>query len=154
MEEYLSKISSKNFLQVEVKRFQCGYCEFSSVTKLSVDRHMTTHTKEKRTGALAPLFCSYCGDTVPTHAKLSKHVRLEHGATAAIPKKVYECSSCEYKAGTHSLLKAHVRYLILNSSDLLLGLGPSVETRVPKVKLFKIPRSGGSSKILGHQTGD
>ena len=31
--------------EITVKEFQCGLCEFKAATKMSVDRHMQSHTK-------------------------------------------------------------------------------------------------------------
>ena len=34
--------------EITVKEFQCGLCDFKAATKMSVDRHMQSHTKERR----------------------------------------------------------------------------------------------------------
>lgn len=89
--------------EITVKEFQCGLCEFKAATKMSVDRHMQSHTKERR--SLTAGECSMCGESFTNAAKLVAHMRNVHGTI----DKTYQCESCEYRGATHSALKAHMR---------------------------------------------
>ena len=89
--------------EITVKEFQCGLCEFKAATKMSVDRHMQSHTKERR--SLTAGECSMCGESFTNAAKLVSHMRNIHGTI----DKNYQCESCEYRGATHSALKAHMR---------------------------------------------
>ena len=89
--------------EITVKEFQCGLCEFKAATKMSVDRHMQSHTKERR--SLTAGECSMCGESFTNAAKLVSHMRNIHGTI----DKTYQCESCEYRGATHSALKAHMR---------------------------------------------
>ena len=70
---------------------------------MSVDRHMQSHTKERR--SLTAGECSMCGEAFTNAAKLVSHMRTIHGTI----DKTYQCESCEYRGATHSALKAHMR---------------------------------------------
>ena len=70
---------------------------------MSVDRHMQSHTKERR--SLTAGECSMCGEGFTNAAKLVTHMRTVHGTI----DKNYQCESCEYRGATHSALKAHMR---------------------------------------------
>lgn len=89
--------------EITVKEFQCGLCDYKSSTKLSVDRHMQSHTKERR--SLTAGECSMCGEAFTNSAKLVTHMRNAHGTI----EKTYQCESCEYRGATHSALRAHMR---------------------------------------------
>jgi len=89
--------------EITVKEFQCGLCEFKAATKMSVDRHMQSHTKERR--SLTAGGCSMCGESFTNAARLVAHMRNIHGTI----DKTYQCESCEYRGATHSALKAHMR---------------------------------------------
>ena len=63
--------------EITVKEFQCGLCDFKAATKMSVDRHMQSHTKERR--SLTAGECSMCGESFTNAAKLVSHMRTIHG---------------------------------------------------------------------------
>lgn len=78
------------------KRFPCTQCNYKAPSRGKLERHETTHSKEK------PYVCSLCEFRTKREDALTKH-RLIHTG-----EKPYQCELCDYTARTHQGLSKHV----------------------------------------------
>ncbi|XP_056237895.1 zinc finger protein ZFAT-like isoform X1 [Seriola aureovittata] len=100
----------------EGKRFQCSECDFTSVSKPSLLRHMEQHAEFK------PFRCAYCHYSCNIAGPLKRHYNLKH------PNQKYEnagpgqpnpdalkqqggmkCPECEFVYGTKWELNRHLK---------------------------------------------
>ncbi|XP_051489369.1 transcriptional repressor CTCFL [Apus apus] len=106
--------------------FNCGLCTFSSLRTSNLNRHVKTHSDEKRhmchlclrafhtatvlhnhmnthTGT-RPYKCSECDMAFVTSSELSRHRRYKHTL-----EKPFKCSECKYSCVEASKMKRHSR---------------------------------------------
>ncbi|XP_059683395.1 transcriptional repressor CTCFL [Gavia stellata] len=106
--------------------FSCGLCTFTSLRISSLNRHVKTHSDEKRhvchlclkafrtairlhnhlnvhTGT-RPYKCSDCDMAFVTRGELSRHRRYKHTL-----EKPFKCSVCKYSSVEASKMKRHIR---------------------------------------------
>ncbi|XP_032838399.2 transcriptional repressor CTCFL isoform X2 [Tyto alba] len=109
----------------EKEVFSCGLCTFTSLRISSLNRHVKTHSDEKRhvchlclkafrtatllhnhvnvhTG-IRPYKCSDCDMAFVTSGKLSRHRRYKHTL-----EKPFKCSLCKYSSVEASKMKRHI----------------------------------------------
>ncbi|XP_076208215.1 transcriptional repressor CTCFL isoform X7 [Aptenodytes patagonicus] len=108
------------------KVFNCGLCTFTSLRLSSLNRHVKTHSDEKRhvchlclkafrTATLLhnhvnvhtgtrPYKCSDCDMAFVTSGELSRHRRYKHTL-----EKPFKCSVCKYSSVEASKMKRHIR---------------------------------------------
>ncbi|XP_075624960.1 transcriptional repressor CTCFL [Balearica regulorum gibbericeps] len=106
--------------------FNCGLCAFTSLRISSLNRHMKTHSDEKRhvchlclkafrTATLLhnhvnvhtgtrPYKCNDCDMAFVTSGELSRHRRYKHTL-----EKPFKCSVCKYSSVEASKMKRHIR---------------------------------------------
>ncbi|XP_009579071.1 PREDICTED: transcriptional repressor CTCFL-like, partial [Fulmarus glacialis] len=106
--------------------FSCGLCTFTSLRISSLNRHVKTHSDEKRhvchlclkafrTATLLhnhvnvhtgtrPHKCSDCDMAFVTSGELSRHRRYKHTL-----EKPFKCSVCKYSSVEASKMKRHIR---------------------------------------------
>ncbi|KAM6242673.1 transcriptional repressor CTCFL isoform 3-T3 [Spheniscus humboldti] len=108
------------------KVFNCDLCTFTSLRLSSLNRHVKTHSDEKRhvchlclkafrTATLLhnhvnvhtgtrPYKCSDCDMAFVTSGELSRHRRYKHTL-----EKPFKCSVCKYSSVEASKMKRHIR---------------------------------------------
>ncbi|XP_064321360.1 transcriptional repressor CTCFL [Phalacrocorax carbo] len=106
--------------------FSCGLCMFTSLKISNLNRHVKTHSDEKRhvchlclkafrTATLLhnhvnvhtgtrPYKCSDCDMAFVTSGELSRHRRYKHTL-----EKPFKCSVCKYSSVEASKMKRHIR---------------------------------------------
>ncbi|KAK4812894.1 hypothetical protein QYF61_027288 [Mycteria americana] len=106
--------------------FNCGLCTFTSLKISNLNRHVKTHSDEKRhvchlcfkafrTATLLhnhvnvhtgtrPYKCSDCDMAFVTSGELSRHRRYKHTL-----EKPFKCSVCKYSSVEASKMKRHIR---------------------------------------------
>ncbi|XP_066970735.1 zinc finger and BTB domain-containing protein 7A-like isoform X20 [Macrobrachium rosenbergii] len=78
------------------RKYQCGYCGYSTDNTGNLAKHVRVHTKEK------PFQCSLCPLTFTQSMNLKRHVRTHTG------EKPYSCSFCPYRANQSTSVKSHI----------------------------------------------
>ncbi|XP_066970568.1 zinc finger and BTB domain-containing protein 14-like isoform X12 [Macrobrachium rosenbergii] len=78
------------------KVHSCAYCQFTSINKTKLERHLMVHTGEK------PFACSYCPSAFSQKSNLKRHMQTHTG------EKPFLCPLCPYRAGLKQNLKAHM----------------------------------------------
>ncbi|KAM6404476.1 LOW QUALITY PROTEIN: transcriptional repressor CTCFL [Rhynochetos jubatus] len=78
--------------------FSCGLCTFTSLRISSLNRHVETHSDEKRH------MCHLCLKVFRTATLLHHHLNVHTGTRS------YKCSDCDMAFGTSSELSRHRRY--------------------------------------------
>ncbi|XP_064092923.1 zinc finger and BTB domain-containing protein 7B-like isoform X12 [Macrobrachium nipponense] len=78
------------------KVHRCTYCQFTSINKTKLERHLMVHTGEK------PFACSYCPSAFSQKSNLKRHMQTHTG------EKPFLCPLCPYRAGLKQNLKAHM----------------------------------------------
>ncbi|XP_030014418.1 zinc finger protein ZFAT isoform X3 [Sphaeramia orbicularis] len=100
----------------EGKRFQCSECDFTSVSKPSLLRHMEQHTEFK------PFRCAHCRYSCNIAGPLKRHYNRKHpdqkyeNAGPGLPNPdalkhqgVLKCPVCEFVYGTKWELNRHLK---------------------------------------------
>ncbi|XP_042346614.1 zinc finger protein ZFAT-like isoform X2 [Plectropomus leopardus] len=100
----------------EGKRFQCSECDFTSVSKPSLLRHMEQHAEFK------PFRCAHCHYSCNIAGPLKRHYNLKHpdqkyqnagpglpNSDALIQQGGMKCPECEFVYGTKWELNRHLK---------------------------------------------
>ncbi|XP_028280575.1 zinc finger protein ZFAT isoform X3 [Parambassis ranga] len=100
----------------EGKRFQCSECDFTSVSKPALIRHMEQHAKFK------PFRCAHCHYSCNIAGALKRHYNVKHpdhkyeNAGPGLPNPDIlkqqggmKCPECEFVYGTKWELKRHLK---------------------------------------------
>nr|CAH7764374.1 unnamed protein product [Callosobruchus chinensis] len=104
------------------KVYKCSYCEFKTIQKLSLDRHMVNHPNKYN-----PLTCKYCEATFTRKKILNDHMMKKHpDFKEAVSDKIHECSYCSYKTIVKQYLNEHIK---------------KVEARKYKKTCFPLPKN-------------
>lgn len=62
-------------IALDVERFRCKVCNKINGTKAALQRHMSTHTGERK------YVCSYCRKAFTISSSLYRHIRALHDPT-------------------------------------------------------------------------
>nr|XP_042895818.1 zinc finger protein 271 [Parasteatoda tepidariorum] len=88
---FFAAFSKKGF-----KIFQCSYCNYSTVLKKDLTRHIRVHTGEK------PFQCTTCYKCFTQKSHLKSHIRTHTG------EKPFQCTTCYKSFAQKSSLKSHI----------------------------------------------
>ncbi|KAK7082989.1 hypothetical protein SK128_023846 [Halocaridina rubra] len=77
-------------------RYQCSFCNYSTVIKVNLTKHHLVHTGER------PHACSRCPATFSQKANLNTHMRTHTG------EKPFACPKCPYRASQKASLQGHL----------------------------------------------
>uniref|UniRef100_A0A8D8UUE3 RE1-silencing transcription factor A n=1 Tax=Cacopsylla melanoneura TaxID=428564 RepID=A0A8D8UUE3_9HEMI len=78
------------------KRFYCYRCEFNSIYKHSLLKHIRMHLGDK------PYECQICLATFSQNSTLHSHLRTHTG------EKPFKCEHCDYRSQRKSSVKRHI----------------------------------------------
>jgi len=83
------------YVHTQEKEFHCTECEYSSVEKSKLERHMTVHTGSR------PYQCDRCTYASSDNFKLKRHMRIHTG------ERPYKCDLCPAAFAQQNALKVH-----------------------------------------------
>ncbi|CAH1980915.1 unnamed protein product [Acanthoscelides obtectus] len=97
LDDHIIKTHPTFIESVKRKIHECTKCEFKTISKSSLERHMMgSHPK-----AASNLFvsCVHCDKVFKSKALLDDHIVKKHpDYSASVTRKIYECPICPYKS--------------------------------------------------------
>ena len=75
---------------------QCKWCDFSSITRFNLNRHILTQSGEK------PHHYNECGSSFSQAQHLKSQLRIHTG------EKLHQCTKCSFSSAQSSNLKQHM----------------------------------------------
>nr|XP_042895815.1 zinc finger protein 600 [Parasteatoda tepidariorum] len=104
-------------LSKKVVIHQCPYCNYSSILKYDIKRHVRIHTGDK------PYQCKFCNYSCSWKQNFNRHMKTHTG------EKNFQCSTCNKFFATKASLKSHT---ILHYKHLISAFsGTSVFHQCP-----------------------
>lgn len=92
-----SKYAEVNNRSYSVKRFLCGYCDYSTILPFSLKEHERTHTGDK------PEICIFCQKGFTHRKTLENHKRTHTGF------KPFKCKFCDLTFSQRNSVNCHVK---------------------------------------------
>ena len=89
-------LSIEYFFDEATKEYCCNTCSYKSIVKLSIIRHLLTHSGVK------PFKCQFCEYSCTQKGHLTPHLRTHSGV------KPFKCHFCEFSFSQKGSLKRHL----------------------------------------------